>query len=186
MSAPKSFASLIKLIFVIGLSLLLISCNAGTSTSNPPTTVVQVQSIFPANGDTSVGVSNPIIVTFASPVESAGINATLMDLKNNLLSDLTSTANADKTIYIFSPAKALNPSSTYRFTLLGDNTQSTSSSTLFSNPSQNSSSNILASSTYTTQTGYKIFVTGGDYKGNLKGSYLTASSGHYKNKNKNG
>lgn len=175
MMSTKKFVS--KLIFIMSYSLVLISCNNGSSVNTTSSAAPQVQLVLPVNGDTNVGTSSPIIVEFKSPVESAGIGASLIDLNSNTAYNLTLVTNANKTIYTYTPLSALNPNSTYRFVLFQNTNQNTVKGSASSNNSQSSYSNSLISSTYTTQTAYKIFVTSGNYKGNLKAGYSSAVSG---------
>lgn len=176
MIAKKSY-SLFKLIFVMVFSLTLISCNTGSIVSNYSSEAMQIQSVFPINGDTNIGVSSPIIVKFKYPVESVEISASLIDLSNNVSYPLTLTINPDKTLYVYTPSNELNTNSTYRFILFQNNIQNAANNLASNHSIQNNYSNALVSSTYTTQGAYKIFVSSGSYKGNLKASYSSASIG---------
>ena len=137
-------------------SLIVISCNSGTSVNTTTSALPQVQLILPIDGDTNVGISSPIIVEFKSSVESTEISASLIDLNSNTAYNLTLAANASKTIYTYTPLSALNPNSTYHFVLFQNNNQNSVNASVSSNNSQSSYSNPLISSTYTTQTAYKI------------------------------
>ena len=176
MIAKKSY-SLSKLIFVMVFSITLISCNTGRIVDNHSSEAIQVQSVFPFNGDTNVGISSPVVVEFKSSVESSEVEASLIDLNSNTPYNLKLTIDSNKTVYVYTPLSELNPNSTYRFILSQNNGQNSVNNFLSDNNHPESYSNQLVSSTYTTQSAYKIFVTSNNYKGNLKSSYSSASSG---------
>ena len=155
----------------------LLACNSGSIVNNHSSEAIQIQSVFPINGDTNVGISSPVIVRFKFPVESSGVNASLIDLSSNTSYSLKLTITSNKTVYTYTPLSELNPNSTYRFMLAPNNTQNLVNYFSPSYNNQDDYSNPLISSTYTTQSAYKIFVTNNNYKGNLKSSYLSASSG---------
>ena len=42
----------------------LLACNSGSIVNNHSSEAIQIQSVFPINGDTNVGISSPVIARF--------------------------------------------------------------------------------------------------------------------------
>ncbi|TXI92696.1 MAG: DUF1554 domain-containing protein [Neisseriales bacterium] len=135
------------------------------TTQNDPQSAesIGIQQISPANGDTGIGISAPVIVTFKTKFDLTGISASLIDANNANSAEIPLIMNGNDLTYTFTPNIKLKPNTTYKFVL--------------NRKGSNTSSKVLTTSSYTTQASYKIFLTSGDYKGNLRGSYSNASTG---------
>lgn len=172
-----------KIILLLASILLLsslLSCSGGsTAKSSRSTSPMVVQSIYPANGDTNIGIATPIVVEFQFQVESNGVIASLVNLdKPDSENAIPLSISGSGTLFTFTPDVNLAPNSRYRFKLSRQVNQAQNSG--ISNSagalSEDNSSTVV-STTYTTQEMYKIFNTSGSFKGDLISSYASASEG---------
>ena len=141
--------SYINRMFMFCISAFLFACNSGSSTSQSTQSVsAVVKSIYPANNDTDIGISTPIVVTFNKNISESQISAKLVDINNQQISGAVALKiSGNGSIYTFTPDNGLLTDTTYKFTLQ-DSIASTSSPTSIS-------------TTFSTQPNYKIFTTSG-------------------------
>lgn len=154
-----------RILILLFVSIGISACNSGNvvNQSTPPVSAL-VKSIYPSNNDTDIGISTPIIVTFNNNIDESQISAKLVDINNRqITNNVALNISGSGSIYTFTPDHGLLPNTNYKFTLQ-DNVSATNNPTSIS-------------TTFSTQQGYQVFTTSGGYKGNLRGSAVSAVSG---------
>lgn len=143
---------------VLCLFSLLIACNSGngSSSNNESIDGVTVQSVFPPNGATNIGLGEAIQFRLNKNVSASLIKQYISLFNSTTNSNENFRIIANNGTYDLIPVGGFKPDTTYRFNI-----------NLTASNGQNNQTATATSYTVTTQPAYKIFATNKIVEGNL-------------------